>query len=153
IDPDTPIIFLTARSDEADRIRGFGRGGDDFLVKPFSYAELLARIGAVLRRSRNPHDRDVLSVAGIDINTTTREVVVNGERVDLSAKEFMLLTALARDPRRVFRKQELLELVWGFRSSGATRTLDSHASRLRRKLKPVAGGRDYVANVWGVGYR
>jgi len=94
-----------------------------------------------------------MQVAGINMDLVTREVRVNGEPVELSAKEFLLLSTLAREPRRVFRKQELLESVWGYRSVGATRTLDSHASRLRRKLRPVGGGRAYIANVWGVGYR
>lgn len=151
-DPAVPIIMLTARTEEVDRVRGFQRGVDDFVPKPFSYPELLARAHAVLRRSRRLN-RDVLQVAGINLDVTTREVTVNGVRVDLSAKEFQLLAALAREPRKVFRKQELLELVWGFRSVGATRTLDSHASRLRRKLRPLGGGHQYIANVWGVGYR
>src|SRR5690606_35377125 len=132
---------LTARSEEIDRVRGFDRGVDDFLPKPVSYPELLARMRAVLRRTMSPRKREVLQVAGINIDLVTREVMVDGERVKLSAKEYLLLAALARDPRRVFRKQELLELVWGCRSTGATRTLDSHASRLRRKLRPFAGGR------------
>jgi DNA-binding response OmpR family regulator len=153
VDPLTPIIMLTARNDDVDRVRGFQRGADDYLAKPFHYPELLARMQAVLRRTSLVRERDVLQVAGVCIDTTTREVHVNGSLVDLSAKEFLLLTALARDPRKVFRKQELLEQVWGYRSMGSTRTLDSHASRLRKKLKPFADGRDYVANVWGVGYR
>lgn len=151
--PDVPVIMLTARGENVDRIRGFQRGADDFVPKPFHYPELLARINAVLRRTRDPRDRDVLQVAGLNIDMTTRDVRVNGEPVALSSKEFLLLVALARDPRRVFRKQELLATVWGYRSSGATRTLDSHASRLRRKLRPLDVERAYIANVWGIGYR
>jgi len=153
VDPLVPIIMLSARGDEVDRVRGFHRGADDYVVKPFHYPELLARMTALLRRTQVVRERDVLQVAGVNIDTTTREVRVNGALVDLSAKEFLLLSTLARDPRKVFRKQELLEQVWGYRSMGATRTLDSHASRLRKKLKPFANGRDYIANVWGVGYR
>lgn len=152
-DVDVPIIMLTARGDDVDRVRGFERGADDYVVKPFHYPELLARIRALLRRSIVADAHEVLKVAGLDIDMSTREVVVNGTSVELSQKEFLLLSTMAREPRRVFRKQELLELVWGYRSVGATRTLDSHASRLRRKLKPAAQGRDYIANVWGVGYR
>lgn len=121
--------------------------------KPFHYPELLARMHAVLRRASDRVERDVLQVAGINLDMRSREVRVNGQRVDLSSKEFLLLAALASEPRRVFRKQELLESVWGFRSMGSTRTLDSHASRLRRKLRPLGDGRAYVGNVWGVGYR
>ena len=151
--PDVPVIMLTARTEEVDRVRGFQRGADDFVPKPFHYPELLARMHAVLRRSFDQSERNVLQVAGINLDMRTREVRVNGQRVDLSAKEFLLLAALAAEPRRVFRKQELLESVWGFRSTGSTRTLDSHASRLRRKLRPVGDGRAYIGNVWGVGYR
>ena len=152
-DIDIPIIMLTARGEDVDRVRGFERGADDYVVKPFHYPELLARIKALLRRTTTATAHEVLRVAGLDSDTSTREVHVNGQLVDLSQKEFLLLSTLAREPRRVFKKQELLELVWGYRSLGATRTLDSHASRLRRKMKPVAAGREYVANVWGVGYR
>lgn len=151
--PDVPIIMLTARADDVDRVRGFQRGADDFVAKPFHYPELLARMAALLRRTRVTRDRDVLQAAGINIDLRTREVRVSGQPVTLSAKEFMLLAALAREPRRVFRKQELLESVWGFRSVGSTRTLDSHASRLRRKLRAACSERPYIDNVWGVGYR
>jgi DNA-binding response OmpR family regulator len=115
--------------------------------------EVLARMRGLMRRAGIGSSKEVMRVAGVNIDTTTREVVVNGQRIDLSAKEFLLLQTLARDPQRVFRKQELLELVWGYRSAGATRTLDSHASRLRRKLTSAGAGRAYIANVWGVGYR
>ena len=121
--------------------------------KPFHYPELLARIGALLRRTMAVKERDVLQAAGISMDLATREVRVEGEPVSLSAKEFLLLAALARDPKRVFRKQELLESVWGFRSTGATRTLDSHASRLRTKLRRTCPERGYIVNAWGVGYR
>lgn len=153
IDPSTPIIMLTARGDDVDRVRGLQRGADDYLVKPFHYPELLARIGAVLRRTGALTTREVLRVAGIEIDSTTHDVQVNGERIQLSAKEFGLLQVLAREPRRVWKKHELLESVWGYRSAGATRTLDSHASRLRSKLRPHAAGRTYIDNVWGIGYR
>lgn len=153
VSPHVPIIMLTARGEDVDRVRGFQRGADDYVVKPFHYPELLARIGVHIRRSSTTPARDLLNVAGVNIDTIAREVNINGERVELSAKEFQLLTTLAREPQRVFRKQELLEIVWGYRSAGATRTLDSHASRLRRKLRPFSAGRDYIANVWGVGYR
>jgi DNA-binding response OmpR family regulator len=150
---DIPIIMLTARGEEVDRVRGFQRGADDYVIKPFHYPELLARIGVCLRRSAAEQRIEALHADGINIDTVAREVLVNGTRVELSAKEFQLLATLAREPRRVFRKQELLESVWGYRSVGATRTLDSHASRLRRKLRPFSAGREYISNVWGVGYR
>ncbi|MCB0877820.1 MAG: response regulator transcription factor [Thermoleophilia bacterium] len=151
--PDLAVIMLTARSEEVDRVRGFQRGADDYVAKPFHYPELIARVDAVLRRTLSRRAGDVVQAAGINLDLGTREVLVEGKPVDLSTKEFMLLAALARDPRRVFRKQELLEVVWGFRSPGSTRTLDSHASRLRRKLRATATDRSYITNVWGVGYR
>jgi DNA-binding response OmpR family regulator len=151
--PDVPIIMLTARADDVDRVRGFQRGADDFVPKPFHYPELVARMQALLRRTWRAAEQPVVQAAGVNLDLTTREVFVGGVPVTLSAKEFMLLAALAREPRRVFRKQELLESVWGFRSQGATRTLDSHASRLRRKLRAIDPDRPYIGNVWGIGYR
>jgi DNA-binding response OmpR family regulator len=151
--PEVAIILLTARAEEVDRVRGFRRGADDYLSKPFHYPELVARINALLRRTMAVRDRDIVQAAGINLDLSTREVFVAGEPVSLSAKEFMLLAALAREPRRVFRKQELLESVWGFRTQGSTRTLDAHASRLRRKLRTVSSDRSYISNVWGIGYR
>jgi DNA-binding response OmpR family regulator len=119
--------------------------------RPFVYDELVARMRAVLRRTNGPrHER--LSVRELEIDLASRVVTLAGEAVQLSAKEYELLVALAEDPERVFKKEELLRNVWGFRSLGRTRTLDSHASRLRRKLNRN-GAAAYVINVWGVGYR
>ena len=153
VDPDLPVIMLSGRASETDRVRGFARGADDYIAKPFSYPELAARIAAVLRRSHERRARGVIQVADLRIDPASREVRMADRKVDLSAKEFALLHALAADPRRVFTKEELLRGVWGFQLMGSTRTLDSHASRLRRKLAPAAGGRRWVVNVWGVGYR
>jgi DNA-binding response OmpR family regulator len=148
---DVPVIMVTARGDPSDRVRGFARGADDYVVRPFVYEELVARMRAVLRRTARPrHPR--LAVRDLEIDLAARLVRVGGTTVHLSAKEFDLLVALAEDPERVYRKEELLRDVWGFRSLGRTRTLDSHASRLRRKLN-LDGEAPYVVNVWGVGYR
>jgi DNA-binding response OmpR family regulator len=149
-DPALPVIVLTGRAADADRVRGFSEGADDYVVKPFHYPEVAARIRAVLRR-RGSHREGPRRVGDVFIDPSRREVKVGDRRVRLANKEFSLLCALAADPRRVFTKEELLRDVWGFRSMGRTRTLDSHASRLRRKLDPEAGS--YVINVWGVGYR
>jgi DNA-binding response OmpR family regulator len=119
--------------------------------KPFHYQELAARIAAVLRRSRERRAQGVLQIGELRIDPVGREVVLGDKKVDLSAKEFALLHTLAAEPTRVFTKEELLRDVWGFKLMGSTRTLDSHASRLRRKLMP--SGRRWVINVWGVGYR
>ncbi len=151
-DRDVPVILVSERGEPIDRVRGFARGADDFVVKPFVYEELVARMRAVLRRAGGPARRDRLAVGEIEIDRLSRTVRVAGEPVALSAKEYELLVALAEEPERVFRKDELLRDVWGFRSLGRTRTLDSHASRLRRKLNNGCESA-YVINVWGVGYR
>jgi DNA-binding response OmpR family regulator len=151
IDPNLPVIFVTARGSEADRMRGFNRGADDYVVKPFHYPELIARIGAVLRRARGRREQGVLQVGELRVDPVSRDVALDGKSVELSAKEFALLRTLAEEPTRVFTKEELLRDVWGFKLMGSTRTLDSHASRLRRKLSP--SGRRWIVNVWGVGYR
>ena len=151
IDPQLPILVLSGRRGELDRIRGFERGCDDYVVKPFSYAELRARVAALLRRSQRRPGMGRMRIGTLEVDPPTREVTVRGDRVELSQKEFALLRALATEPCRVFTKEELLRGVWGFRSLGATRTLDSHACRLRQKLGKH--GDRYVVNVWGVGYR
>ena len=151
-DRNVPVILLgCAEADVVDRVRAFERGADDYLDRPFNYEELLARIRAVLRRSA-PRAGDVLEAGEIEIDRPTRCVRVRGYRVLLPAKEYELLVKLAEQPTRVFTKEELLREVWGFRAMGRTRTLDSHASRLRRKIATVTDT-PYVLNEWGVGYR
>jgi DNA-binding response OmpR family regulator len=151
LDPGVPLVMLTGRAAELDRLRGFERGADDYVSKPFSYAELRLRVRAVLRRTRARRGAGRLRVGSLEVDPSAREVRLRGRRVELSQKEFALLRALAAEPTRVFTKAELLRDVWGFRSLGTTRTLDSHACRLRRKL--AAEGDRFVVNVWGVGYR
>ena len=147
---DIPIIVLgRADSDPVDRVRAFDGGCDDYVARPFHYEELLARIRAVLRRV-SPPLRERIEVEDLLIDRAARRVTVRGVAVVLAAKEYELLVKLAGEPSRVFTKEQLLREVWGFRSLGRTRTLDSHASRLRRKL--AAAGGDFVRNVWGVGY-
>jgi DNA-binding response OmpR family regulator len=145
-----PIIVLgRTDSDPIDRVRAFDRGCDDYVDRPFHYEELLARIRAVLRRVAPPTG-DRVQVADLVIDRAARRVTVGDTPIVLAAKEYELLVKLAAEPARVFTKEQLLRDVWGFRSFGRTRTLDSHASRLRRKL--AAAGGDFVRNVWGVGY-
>lgn len=149
-DPGLPVIILSGRSSEADRVRGFEGGADDFVVKPYYAMELTARVGAVLGR-RSEERAGPIRLGDLVIDPSQRHVRVDGEKVELSNKEYELLLALARDPRRVFTKTELLRDVWSFEVPGRTRTLDSHASRLRRKLDPE--GRRYVSNCWGIPFR
>jgi|SRR5947207_4881982 len=151
VDPDLPVIILTGRAGEVDRVRGFSRGADDYVCKPFSYPELVARIDAVLRRASGRLRRGVVRIGELTVDPSTRAVRVGGRAVGLSAKEFALLHALACDPARVVPKAELLRDVWGYASIGVTRTVDAHACRLRKKLS--GGERRYVGNVRGVGYR
>jgi DNA-binding response OmpR family regulator len=149
-DPRLPVIVLTGRGADAERVRGLDCGADDYLVKPLHYPELRARINAVLRRAGGRREGPC-RVGDLVIDPVRRKVTVEGRDVALSNKEFSLLRVLASDPIRVFSKGELLHDVWGYRTETRTRTLDSHASRLRRKLDPDAGR--YVVNCWGVGYR
>jgi len=151
VDPRTPLLVISGRDSELDRIRGFERGADDYVCKPFSYPELRGRVAALLRRSGQRPRTGRLRVGELMIDPSSREVSVRDARVELSAKEFALLRTLASEPTRVFTKDELLRGVWGFRSQGQTRTLDSHACRLRKKLS--VNGDQFVMNVWGVGYR
>ncbi len=147
-----PVIVLDGNGgDPIDRVRAFDRGCDDYLARPFDYEELLARIRAVLRRTA-PRAGERVEAGAIAVDRATRRVTVNGRPVVLSGKEYELLCRLASDPTRVFTKEQLLREVWGFQSMGRTRTLDSHASRLRRKLA-AAGGGECVINIWGVGYK
>jgi DNA-binding response OmpR family regulator len=151
-DRDVPVIVLGgSETDAIDRARALDDGCDDFVVRPFAHEELLARIRAVLRRSSSRTSHRI-EVAGLVLDPITRHVSVDGTRVALSSKEFSLLATLAAEPDRVFTKLELLRDIWGFQTQARTRTLDSHASRVRRKLAHGHGG-PFVVNVWGVGYR
>ena len=149
-DPELAVIVLSGRGADADRLRGLECGADDYIVKPFSIGEVVARMRVILRR-RDGRRSGPLRVGELVVDPARREVRVDGVPVQLANKEFSLLRMLASDPTRVFTKAELLRDVWGFRSLGRTRTLDSHASRLRRKLDPEHGR--WVINCWGVGYR
>jgi DNA-binding response OmpR family regulator len=151
VNPRVPLLMISGRTGELDRIRGFERGCDDYVCKPFSYPELRGRVAALLRRTNARGSLGRLRVGPLEIDPPSRDVLLRGRRIELSQKEFALLRSLATEPTRVWTKAELLKQVWGFRSIGSTRTLDSHACRLRQKL-----GRDgdrFVVNVWGVGYR
>lgn len=152
LDPRLPLILLGTVPGELDAVRAFDAGADDYVLKPFSYPELRARLKALLKRVEMDSRRSpVIEVGRLRIEIAQRRVSLRDEEVLVSQKEFELLRTLATEPTRVFTKDELLRAIWGFRSSGSTRTLDSHACRLRRKL--VTEGERYLVCVWGVGYR
>jgi DNA-binding response OmpR family regulator len=151
LDPDLPLLVLSGRVSELDRLRGFDRGCDDYMIKPFSYHELSVRVRALLRRTRRRPVAARVRIGSLEIDPMSRQVWVRGEQVALSKKEFALLRALAGEPTKVFSREDLLRGVWGFVHLGHTRTLDSHAFRLRQKLNQ--SGDRFVVNVWGVGYR
>jgi DNA-binding response OmpR family regulator len=151
MDPATPALLLTGLAGEVDRLRGFERGADDYLCKPFAYAELRARIGALLRRAGSRRSLGRIRAGALEIDPAAHSVLLHGRPVVLSQKEFALLRVLAAEPARVWSKEELLRTVWGYQSMGRTRTVDSHVCRLRRKLGEH--GDRYISNVWGIGYR
>jgi DNA-binding response OmpR family regulator len=151
--PAAPVIVLgPPDADTVDCVHAFRRGCDDYVSRPFDYQELVERIRAVLRRSR-PEPAEAIVAGPISLDTRTREVRVAGVRVQLAQKEYELLVRLAREPETVLTKAELLRDVWDYQAAARTRTLDSHASRLRRKLRAAGSGVPLVENVWGVGYR
>jgi DNA-binding response OmpR family regulator len=148
-----PVIVLgPAEAEPGERVRAFRRGCDDYLTRPFHYDELVERMRAVLRRTGGPASTP-LAAGPLRIDRRARIVTVSGSRIYLSQKEYELLLRLASEPERVFTKDELLRDVWGFRTRSRTRTLDAHASRLRRKLRAADASVELVNNVWGVGYR
>ena len=150
---EAPVIVLgRVEAEPVDRVRAFRRGCDDYVTRPFNYEELVERIRAVLRRVAPP-EPEVISAGPLEIDVHARVVRLRGSTVVFSAKEFALLACLAVEPERVFTKAELLRDLWGYQSQARTRTLDSHVSRIRRKLRAVDPVTPFVENVWGVGYR
>ena len=149
-----PVILLTARGEEADRIVGLELGADDYVTKPFSPRELAARVRTVLRRSAPAGDaRARLSFGDIEIDTRTRDVVKDGTELRLTAKEFDLLAFLAGNPRRVFGRDQLMSRVWGYEAALDTGTVTVHVRRLREKIETNPSEPVHLQTVWGVGYR
>jgi len=154
-----PILMLTARSAELDRVLGLEVGADDYLTKPFSIRELLARVKALFRRidalASAPADEedDIIRVDGLEIDRVRRSVSLAGKPVQLTAKEFDLLTQFASHPGRVYSRSQLLDLVWGYGHDGYEHTVNSHINRLRAKIERDPANPRYVVTVWGVGYR
>ena len=148
-----PIIMLTARGEEADRILGLEMGADDYVSKPFSPRELMARIKAVMRRANlyNKSEQVNIKYPGLEIMSDLRKILVNGSEVELTPKEFDLLYYLAQNPLKVFSREDLLSAVWGCDYYGDQRTVDVHIRRLRKKLAPL--NHEYLTTVWGIGYK
>ena len=150
-----PVIMLTARSEDTDKIIGFECGADDYITKPFNILELKARIRAMLRRAGAAHQKDKtsrLQVGHIALDTDERSASKDGQAVDLTAKEFDLMELLMRNPGRVYSRENLLNIVWGYEYAGEYRTVDVHIGRLREKLELDPANPEYILTKWGVGY-
>ena len=159
----TPILMLTAKSSELDRVLGLELGADDYLTKPFSMLELAARLKGMFRRAEQlaaakvaaatPAAKEMIEVAGLSIDLQRHEARVGGLPVELTAKEFELLAHFARSPGRVFTRTQLLDQVWGYSHSGYEHTVNSHINRLRNKIERDPANPDFIQTVWGVGYK
>jgi len=157
----TPILMLTARSQELDRVLGLELGADDYLTKPFSIRELLARIKALIRRSKFNNqianeekvEEQPLSFGELKIDPSKRKVTLKGKKIHVTAKELELLQLLANNPGHTFTRQELLDLVWGYQFEGYEHTVNSHINRLRTKIEDDPSQPVYLKTVWGIGYR
>ena len=153
-----PIIMLTARSEDADKIMGFACGADDYVTKPFNILELKARIRALLRRSSGQSrpaaqpDPELLTVGDLTLDTRQRVAIRDGKAIDLTAKEYDLVELLMKNPRRIYSRESLMDLVWGYSYAGDYRTVDVHIRRLREKLERVPAEPAYIITKWGVGY-
>jgi DNA-binding response OmpR family regulator len=157
----TPVLMLTAKSSEIDRVLGLELGADDYLTKPFSMLELAARVKGVFRRAEQADaakkaatpEAQLIEVDGLRIDLQRHEAQVNGQPVELTAKEFELLACFARSPGRVFTRAQLLDQVWGYSHSGYEHTVNSHINRLRNKIERDPANPDFIQTVWGVGYK
>ena len=149
-----PIIMLTAKSEDADKLMGFECGADDYLTKPFNILELKARVRALLRRAAGTQRNRgaVLTAGDLSLNTEERVAIRDGKTVDLTAKEYDLIELLMRNPRRVYSRENLMNVVWGYAYAGDYRTVDVHIRRLREKLEKNPAEPEYIMTKWGVGY-
>ena len=150
-----PIIMLTAKSEDADKLMGFESGADDYLIKPFNILELKARVRALLRRAGMAAQKEKggrLTVGHITLDPDERSASKDGQPVELTAKEFDLMELLMRNPGRVYSRENLLNVVWGYEYVGDYRTVDVHIRRLREKLEPDPANPEYIRTKWGVGY-
>ena len=154
----TPVIMVSAKKDDIDKIRGLGLGADDYMTKPFSPSELVARVKAHLARyerlvNSNVQENDIIEVRGIKIDKTARRVWVDGEERAFTTKEFDLLTFLAQHPNHVFTKEELFREIWDMESVGDIATVTVHIKKIREKIEKQSSKPQYIETIWGVGYR
>lgn len=154
----TPIIIVSAKKDDIDKIRGLGMGADDYMTKPFSPSEMVARVKAHLARyerlvSSGMTNNEMIEIRGIKIDKTARRVWVNGEETNFTSKEFDLLTFLAQNPNRVFTKDELFQEIWDMESIGDIATVTVHIKKIREKIEYDTSKPQYIETIWGVGYR
>ena len=159
-DRQTPIIMLTARSEEIDKVMGLETGADDYLTKPFSIREFIARVKVIFRRSEEfalesgpMLTSSVISYGGLEIDLDKRKVTLHNNRIDLSPKEFELITLLASNPGKSYSRKQLLNLVWGYDFDGYEHTVNSHINRLRAKIEEDVSNPGFILTTWGVGYR
>ncbi|MCR4923474.1 MAG: response regulator transcription factor [Lachnospiraceae bacterium] len=155
---DIPVIMVSAKKDDIDKIRGLGLGADDYLTKPFSPSELVARVKAHLARyerlvGSSPVSNDIVEIRGLKIDKTARRVYVDGEEKNFTTKEFDLLTFLAQNPNHVFTKEELFKKIWDMESVGDNATVTVHIKKIREKLEFDTSNPQYIETIWGVGYR
>ncbi len=158
ISKNTPVIMVSAKKDDIDKIRGLGLGADDYMTKPFSPSELVARVKAHLARyarlvNTNVQENDIVEVRGIKIDKTARRVWVDGEERAFTTKEFDLLTFLAQNPNHVFTKEELFKRIWDMESVGDIATVTVHIKKIREKIEKQSSKPQYIETIWGVGYR
>ncbi|MEP2239773.1 MAG: response regulator transcription factor [Maribacter sp.] len=153
----TPVIMLTAKSEEIDRVLGLEIGADDYMTKPFSIRELLARIKAVLRRTnkveKQQEDTSIILAEGLKIDIDKRKVVLGDYKIELSPKEFELLVLMASNPGRNYTRTELLNIIWGYNFEGYEHTVNSHINRLRAKIESDMANPNFILTTWGVGYK
>ena len=154
----TPIIMVSAKKDDIDKIRGLGLGADDYMTKPFSPSELVARVKAHLARyerliGTNPNTNEIIEIRGLKIDKTARRVYINGEEKAFTTKEFDLLTFLAQNPNHVFTKEELFRKIWDMESVGDIATVTVHIKKIREKIEFDTSNPQYIETIWGVGYR
>ncbi|MCR4655096.1 MAG: response regulator transcription factor [Lachnospiraceae bacterium] len=154
----TPVIMVSAKKDDIDKIRGLGLGADDYMTKPFSPSELVARVKAHLARyerliASNPNSNDIIEIRGLKIDKTARRVYIDGEEKVLTTKEFDLLAFLAQNPNHVFTKEELFREIWDMNSIGDIATVTVHIKKIREKIEFDTSNPQYIETIWGVGYR